>query len=67
MFPVFPVADMTLTGVSAPFTLITAAGVALASVAGLLLAVALDSWFNRRQTKKTAAAVEELAPRRKAA
>ena len=67
MFPLFPVADMTLTGVGAPFTLATAVGVALASIAGLILAVVLDNWLSRRQAKKTAAAVEELAPPRKAA
>jgi preprotein translocase subunit SecF len=67
MFPLFPVADMTFTGVGTPFTFATAVGVALASVAGLFIAIALDNWWSRRQAKKTAAAVEELAPSRKAA
>ena len=67
MFPLFPVADMTFTGVGAPFALATAVGVALASVAGLFIAIALDNWLSRRRTEKKAVAVEDLAPPRKAA
>ena len=67
MFPLFPVADMTLTGYGAPFTLATAVGVALASVAGFILTIALDNWLSRREEQKKTVAVEELAPPRKAA
>jgi len=67
MFPVFPVADTTFTGVGAPFALTAIVGVALASVAGLFIAMALDNWLSRRRTEKKAVAVEDLAPSRKAA
>ena len=67
MFPLFPVADMTLTGYGAPFTLATALGVALAGVAGFMLTFALDNWLSRRRTEKKAVTIEDLAPPRKAA
>ena len=43
MFPVFPVADMTLTGIGAPFTFATAVGVIVAGIAGLILTIVLDN------------------------
>ena len=68
MFPVFPVADMTLTGIGAPFTFATAVGVILAGIAGLILTIVLDNWWSRHQPEeKTATAVEEPVTPRKAA
>ena len=68
MFPVFPVADMTLTGIGAPFTFATAVGVILAGIAGLILTIVLDNWWSRRQPEeKTAMVVEEPVTPQKAA
>jgi hypothetical protein len=69
MFPLFPVADMALnlTEAGGPFSFATAVGVALASIAGLILTLALDNWWSRQQAEKTAMAVEEPVTPRKAA
>ena len=68
MFPVFPVADMTLTGIGAPFTFATAVGVFLAGIAGLILTLVLDTWWSRRQPEeKTAMVVKEPVTPQKAA
>jgi hypothetical protein len=69
MFSLFPIADTVLdfTQGGAPFSLATAVGVAFASVAGLIIAIALDNWWSRRQAEKTAMAVEEQIFPRKAA
>ena len=69
MFPAFPVADMALTFTTggAPFSFATAVGVALAGLAGLMLTLALDNWWGRRQPEKTAMAREEQLTPQKAA
>jgi len=69
MLPLFPVADMALnlTEAGEPFWFATAVGVALAGIAGLLLTLALDNWWSRRQAEKTTMAGEEAVTPRKAA
>jgi hypothetical protein len=69
MLPLFPVADMTLNLMEAGglFSFATAVGVALAGIAGLMLTLALDNWWSRRQAEKTAVAGEVPVTSRKAA
>jgi hypothetical protein len=69
MLPLFPVADMALnlTEAGGPFSFATAVGVALAGIAGLLLTLALDNWWSRRQAEKPAMAGEKPVTPRKAA
>ena len=69
MLPLFPVADMTLnlTEAGGPFSFATAVGVALAGIGGLMLTLALENWWSRRQAEKTAMAGEEPVTPQKAA
>lgn len=66
MFPLFPIADMTVnfTPGGAPFSVATAVGVTLASIAGLILTIALDKWWSWQQPKT--AAEEPVTPRKAA-